>query len=321
MIGSTVKFQKTTFLHNVEDAGSFCHCGSLATDGNNLYAAWYAYREEEHRDAKILLTRSNVEGDWQKTFPFDSSFTNSCGNPVLICSKPGHLHLLFVAIEGSYWSDAMIYISHSENAGLKWTRPKSLGLSRGMMLRHQPFEVKKGKWLLPAYDEMRKKTTLFESHGDFETWEPIYEFEKEMIQASAVHLSEQEWQLYFRPAGKSRFISCSYSDNQGKTWTTPRKTTLKCPLSGIAAATCKNNRIWVLHNHTTEQKRTPLNLSYSNDLGFEWVENIPIDEVSCELSYPSAVIDQHNTMHIIYTYNRRMMKYVALSLVDFGEMP
>ena len=75
----------------------------------------------------------------------------------------------------------------------------------------------------------------------------------------------------------------------------------------------------MLHNHTSEQKRTPLHLSYSDDLGFQWPENLIVDDSPFEVSYPSAVIDNQNTMHIIYTYNRRMMKYVALSLNDLGE--
>ena len=68
----------------------------------------------------------------------------------------------------------------------------------------------------------------------------------------------------------------------------------------------------MIYNHTHEHQRYPLSVSLSKDGGTTWEENWTLDNVPLEVSYPSFITGKDNTIHGVYTYNRRMIKYVKL---------
>jgi len=58
--------------------------------------------------------------------------------------------------------------------------------------------------------------------------------------------------------------------------------------------------------------RTPLCLAVSADEGETWVEKITLEDTPGEFSYPAIIQGIEGTLHLIYTHQRKGMKYVCL---------
>lgn len=117
--------------------------------------------------------------------------------------------------------------------------------------------------------------------------------------------------MFFRPHSDPRNIWKSRSTDQGVSWSIPDITVLPNPLSGISAIQVNNN-IAMIYNHTHEHKRYPLSVSLSRDEGTTWEEHWNLDSVEMEISYPSFITGKDQIVHGVYTFNRRMIKYVCI---------
>jgi len=302
------------FLYNPADKGMHCHCPTiLECQSGKLLAVWYVYNVDEYRNATLALASKNLKDSiWNttKTISIDSKY--SLGNPVLFQEPNGRIHLMYVALRGTYWNDAVLYSIYSEDDGETWTDPRLLWKELGMMVRHPPVFLKSEVCLLPAYDECKKRSIILSSQPPYSNWEISYQFkESDIIQSTLIKTEEDDLIMFFRPHSDPRFIWKSQSCDQGNSWSTPDMTSLPNPLSGISAIS-KNNAIAMIYNHTHEHQRYPLSVSLSKDGGTTWEENWTLDNVPLEVSYPSFITGKDNTIHGVYTYNRRMIKYVKL---------
>jgi len=307
------------FLYNPADKGMHCHCPTLLeSQSGNLLAAWYVYTQDEYRQATLALAKKNPDDSiWQttKNIPVISKY--SLGNPVLFQEPGGRIHLMHVALKGTYWNDAVLYSIYSEDEGQTWTEPSLLWKELGMMVRHPPVFLNNGNCLLPAYDERKRSSIILSSEPPYSKWKISYSFKgNDIIQSVLIKNKEEQLIMFFRPHSDPRYIWKSHSTDQGVSWTPPDMTSLPNPLSGISAISV-NNSIAMIYNHTHEHKRYPLSVSTSRDEGNTWGEHWSLDNVQVEVSYPSFILGNKNTVHGLYTYNRRMIKYVKLDIEKF----
>jgi len=301
------------FLYNTVGSGLYCHGGSLlATAGGDLIATWYAYPELEHAGATLVMARRPRGADaWLPSeIPLARS-ASSAGNPVLFEEPSGRVWLFFVLLEGAYWNDAVLHGAFSGDAGKSWSRPAMLLPSRGIMVRHPPILAADGEWLLPAYDERQHQAMVLAAHPPFTKWRVAHSFgDVRLIQPVLVREPDR-LTLLFRPASDPRVIWRSHSSDEGRRWSSPMRTALPNPLSGISAFSA-GGRLAVVYNHTERHERRPLSLAASDDGGRCWSAPRHLDDLEGELSYPSFVPAPDGTLHGLYTYNRRMIKYVQL---------
>lgn len=308
------------FLANAPSQGLHCHCPSLLlTDRGDLLAAWYAYPEVECEQGTLTLARRPAgAAEWEPSRAFLGSFEYSAGNPVLFQTHEGHIGLLFVLLKGPYWTDAELRVAYSKDGGAAWSKPAAIGQARGMMVRHAPLVLDSGALLLPAYDEGSNQTVLLASGPDDDRWTERFRFtDPPLIQPSLVRSDDGQLILFFRAWTPSRVIWRSHSVDDGATWSAPVRTTLPNPLSGISAFSA-GGRIGVVHNHTEEHRRYPLTLSWTSDGGLTWGEPWHFDTISHEVSYPSFVAEPGGRVHGVYSYNRRLIKYVCFSAEEMG---
>lgn len=302
------------FLYNPADSGMHCHCATiLECHSGKLMTVWYAYPADEYHQATLALAvKYPSESIWRTTKTLNIPSSYSLGNPVLFQEPGGRIQLMYVALKGTYWNDAVLYCIYSEDDGLTWTEPSMLWREKGMMVRHPPVFLKNGACLLPAYDECKKSSIILSSQPPYSNWEISYQFEgNDIIQSVLIKTGEDRLSMFFRPHSNPRFIWKSHSSDQGVSWSEPQLTSLPCPLSGISAISV-NNGIAMIYNHTQEHQRYPLSMSISKDEGATWEEHKNLDNVQVEVSYPSFICGNNNIMHGVYTYNRRMIKYVSL---------
>jgi predicted neuraminidase len=308
------------FLYNPVDKGMFCHCPSiLETQSGTLMVVWYTYPKEEHIGATLALTKiSQGHVKWEPAKSILEKGEYSAGNPVLFQDPGGRIHLLYVVLKGSYWNDAYLQGVWSDDEGQTWSAPVQLWQKPGMMIRHPPVLLDSGSYLFPAYDERTRKSLLLSSSPPFSKWNIAYCFEAPDVIQSAIVKSDDGKKLhkFFRPATDPRKIRVSHSVDQGKTWSQPKLTPLPNPLSGISAFFANNNLV-VVYNHTEEHQRWPLSMSWSKDEGKTWEKVRHFDEAKLEVSYPSFIMGNNNMVHGVYTYNRRMIKYVKFGMDSF----
>ncbi len=307
---------ETQFLYNPPGMGLYCHSASLLQTGEgDMLASWYAYPEEEHIGASLILARRRYgQAHWGPSEPVLNAINNSTGNPVLFQTPGGTIWLLFVILKGTYWNDAELQGSCSEDGGATWSSPAALWLTRGMMVRHPPILLDNGSLLLPAYDECANESVLLSSQSPFSSWREAYRFSGlPLIQPVLVREGNSRLTLFFRPSSDPRRTWRSHSKDDGNTWAAPVRTPLPNPLSGIAAFAA-GEKLAVVYNHTEKHQRHPLSIAFSDDHGISWGRPWHIDTIEFEVSYPQFLSNGNGRVNGVYTYNRRMIKFVSFSI-------
>jgi len=313
------QFMNNEFIHNPQGFSGHSHASSIEEHNGQIYLSWYAYEEKEHTHGQIVISKFSKEiGDWTKgKFIFPDYDKASCGNPVIF-SFAGKLHIFFVVLRGGYWDKAQIYTS-TMNDDESWTNPERVNTEAGIMVRHRPI-INQDQATICAYDEKTMSTILYKFSSNLKSWTKFSEFSGEYIQGDILQFSPKEWQMYLRAAGDNTHVMKALSANGGATWEIARDTPLLCPLSGIAAIKLSNDQILVCNNHTEQHKRNPLSLSLSSSKGVSFeLGPYHIDKSPIELSYPSLLQDSDGNIHISYTYNRKMIKHILISVEELTE--
>lgn len=307
----------TESIQNPDRVGSYCHSASVVEFKNSLFCAWYAYADKEYENGVICFASFNEKDQcWHKPVSlFETVITKSCGNPVLFEDKKNQkLFMFFVVLNNHYWTSSKIFKSEYIESDNSWGAPIELDLPEGIMIRHRPIQMKSGEILIPAYDEKTNKSLIYKaSPASFKNWELYSDVAGELIQGDLIQFSDEQLQLFLRPTDSSnRFIHRAVSPDLAKTFTSIIKTDLNCPLSGLASIKLKNGNILVCHNDTEEFKRSPLSISMAMKDEIKFKKILDIDQSNIEVSYPSMVEREDNSIALLYTYNRRAIKSVYL---------
>ena len=303
----------SAFLFNPDGCGLRCHAPSLLTTrSGTVLAVWYAYEEDEHVGARLVLSRKRQgSSEWDRSAVVPARSPYSVGNPVLFEDEiSGAIWLFFAGLKGGHWNEGELQGASSTDDGHTWSEPETVWASLGLMIRHPPIPTRDGALLLPAYDEQRRQALLLRRSDRQGGWQEAYRFDDPpLLQPALVRDSPARLSLFFRPWSDPRVIWRSHSLTEGLEWSTPVRTALPCPLSGLAAFALPG-RVVLVYNHTEEHARTPLSLSVSRDGGLSWDPPWHFENVRCEVSYPQFLACEDGGAHGVYSYNRRVIKYV-----------
>ena len=313
---------QASFLYNPDSLNSSCHCATLTQVRNgDLFATWYAYPNEEYQDAVIVINRKpKSQANWQRSQVVLERKPYSLGNPVVYEDPDGSLHLMFVVLKGSYWDSAELQNIISTDGGITWSEGVVIWPKRGMMARHPPAVLGDQSLLLPAYDEADKQSVLLRSRAPYDSWEEAHRFDagSQLIQPTLMRETGHRLTMLFRPTSDPKVIWRSHSSNDGISWSSVIQTTLPVSQSGIDGFYV-DGQLAAVYNHTRQHQRFPLSISLSSDRGVSWSGPWHFDRAEFELSYPSFIVDSDNVIHGVYTYNRRMIKYVSFSVDELRE--
>jgi predicted neuraminidase len=304
------------FIYNPDGVGSHCHCATLCEHQGEVYVTWYGYVEKENEKAQIAIAKySKASGKWNKGYlPFSHLGSAHCGNPVLFSDPVDKkLHLYFVILKHHYWDSAQIYHSVFEEEKNEWTMPNMLDLPLGMMIRHRPIFMDNDTVMIPAYHEKENTSYLYSSQRPFTNWSKVGEVDGDLIQGDLINTDGAEWQLYLRPSMDTpHYIFRALSPDNGRSWNTVLRMNLPCPLSGVAVAHFGDKKVVIAHNNTEEFKRNPISLSVSDNYGMSFLKQFDVESSEgMELSYPNMLVDSERKLHMVYTFNRRMIKHVC----------
>ena len=102
----------------------------------------------------------------------------------------------------------------------------------------------------------------------------------------------------------------------GTHWSNLTKTNLPNPNSGIDAVTLKNGKHILVYNPTTKKglDRGELVIAISPE-GKNWKTIHTLEkEEGAEFSYPAVIQSKDGFIHITYTWKRKKIKHIILSL-------
>ncbi|GAB3917628.1 sialidase family protein [Mucilaginibacter boryungensis] len=301
-----------------------CHAATIAETPTGFVAAWFGGTKERNPDVCIWVSRL-VNGKWTEAINVADGIQNATlryptWNPVLFQVPHGDLWLFYkIGPSPSTWKG---YMKTSADGGKTWSAQKALPEGFLGPIKNKPVLLNDGTILCPTSTEGKGWQVHFEATKDLgKTWTmigPINEIGGEMkaIQPSILFHKGGKLQILCR--SQNRAVLTSWSNDNGKTWSPLKKTSLPNNNSGTDAVTLKDGRQLLVYNHVLppgkeiKGARTPLNVAVSKD-GVKWyaaaiLEDSPISQYS----YPSVIQSSDGMVHVVYTWRRQKIKHVVI---------
>jgi alpha-L-rhamnosidase len=316
------------FIYKIKDALTpECHASTVEVSNGIVVASWFGGTKEKSDDVGIWVSRK-VNGLWTTPTEVtngvqDENTRFPCWNPVLFKPKGQPLQLYYkVGPSPQEWWG--LYMT-SEDDGKTWSEP--IKLPEGILgpIKNQPVQLANGDILSPSSSEslsgdwkihMETSTDMGETWTKSEALNDPYEFGA--IQPVVLDYGDGKLQLLSRT--KNGVITQNWSEDNGKTWGKMTAISLPNPNSGIDGVTLKDGRQFLVYNPTGKNwgDRVPLSVSLSVD-GKNWNRVLDLepltettDKEGEEYSYPTVIQAADGKIHLVYTWNRKTVKYVVL---------
>lgn len=318
------------FIYELNDALTpECHASTVEVSGNAVIAAWFGGTKEKNKDVGIWVSRK-TDSSWSTPVEVingvqDDGSRYPCWNPVLFKPKGQPLYLFYKVGPSprEWWG---LYLT-SVDDGATWSEP--IKLPEGILgpIKNQPIQLSDGTILSPSSTESKTegwKIHLESSNDLGKTWiktEALNDA-KEFGAIQPILLKYEEDKLQLLSRTKNNVIAQNWSEDGGKTWSKMTATTLPNPNSGIDGVTLKDGRQLLIYNPTEKNwgNRVPLSIAISTD-GKNWNRVFDLEPLRKntnkeeeEYSYPTVIRAPDNKVHIVYTWNRKTVKYVVLDL-------
>jgi predicted neuraminidase len=306
-----------------------CHASTLAETSDGIVAAWFGGSHEKNQDVEIYFSRI-LKDKWTAPVSIANGIQHSAKryptwNPVLFQVPDGPLLLFFkVGPDPSHWWGEM---KHSDDGGITWSEARRLPEDIFGPIKNKPVLLADGRLLCPSSKETEIGNDdhwqiFVEETSDWgKTWSitnPLNDgILTNAIQPSILTYPEGRLQMLCR-SRESRLMSL-WSEDSGQTWSEIELTNLPNPNSGTDAVTLMNGTQLLIYNPTENDPgkwggpRTPLALASSKD-GKNWKNILTLEDQAGEYSYPAIIQAEDGKVHITYTHNRKLIKYVVLDL-------
>jgi predicted neuraminidase len=304
-----------------------CHASTIAqTTSGNLVAAWFGGTREGNADVGIWFARL-VHGHWLPAVEVATGVQSDgtrypTWNPVLFQAPNGPLFLFYkVGLKPSLWWGMVMT---SNNGGLTWSKPRRL--PKGILgpIKDKPVVLPDGSWLAGSSTEnlpagWRAHFELSSDRG--RTWKFIGPVDKgagfQAIQPTILFPGHGKIEALCRT--KQGVIAMTWSSDGGRTWSPLAATTLPNPNSGIDAVTLKNGLLLLVYNNSgnmpgrSKGHRYPLDVAISRD-GLKWQHVLTLESKPMPngYAYPAVIQTRDGLVHITYTWDRKMIKYVVI---------
>lgn len=329
----------------------------LELQNGDLLCVWFAGSDEGAGDIKIFLSRlNNGESAWSEPVRLSQNFTKADQNPSLFQSPDGKVWLVHTSMDVrnctlEEWQEklrnkevdgpfAMQHTSEikyrtSDDNGYTWSEEGTLFESPGSFCRHPIKVLSNGDWIFGVwYSKLEDEGTFGKDYSAVkvssdqgETWEE-FEFPNSFgrVHPSIVELENGKLLAFFR-SRNADLIYRSTSEDYGRTWTEPEKTTLPNNNASISALKLKSGRIAIIFNNISVNQdpnktiwpyeRYPVTIALSEDGGNTWPykRNLHPGDHYCgeknsqlnrRYEYPFIIQSNDELIHAVYSYGTRI---------------
>ncbi|WP_276356256.1 sialidase family protein [Cohnella caldifontis] len=339
------------------------HAPSLIELQNgDLLMVWFAGDTEEGRsDIRIVMSRlAKGETRWTDPVAVSEDPVRSEQNPVLFQKKDGGLMLLHTAqmpredkkekYDPATNVDAATRQETSEircrlslDNGRTWEPTRTFSETPGSFCRAPIVALSNGEWIFPMWISRRDAGTVFGndtslvriSGDEGLTWQeyPI-PGSRGRVHPNIIEWGEGRLSAFFR-SRSADWIYVSRSDDWGRTWTEPERTTLPNNNASIRAIKLQSGRLAVIYNHFQAgddptatiwpKTRFPVSIALSEDEGRTWPYIRQLEQgdgftgeankhLNRTYEYPWLLQTNDGLIHAAYAYgNRQAMKHVVLT--------
>ena len=316
------------FIYEIKDALTpECHASTVEKSNGVVVTSWFGGTKEKNDDVGIWVSRK-TNGSWSTAIEVVNGVQEDgsrypCWNPVLFKPKDQPLYLFYKVGPSpqEWWGLYMI----SNDDGKTWSNP--ITLPDGILgpIKNQPIQLADGTILSPSSNETTSGQWTIHLEYSFDnakTWtksQPLNDpNEFGAIQPVVLNYGNGKLQLLSRT--ENDVVTENWSQDHGKTWSTMKATALPNPNSGIDGVTLADGRQLLVYNPTDKNwgDRVPLSLGLSSD-GKNWNRVLDLepllettDKEGEEYSYPTIIQANDGMIHIVYTWNRKTVKYIVL---------
>jgi len=295
-----------------------CHASTIVETDNGLLAAWFGGTREKNPDV-CIYTSVSKDGKWgDPSLTADGIINDTlrypCWNPVLFRRHDGDI-LLFYKVGPSpqeWWGMYKI----SKDGGKTWSEGEEIPGKMLGPIKNKPVILKDNKILYPTSFETREKWNIYTESSDqvLTGWTKTDIDNNGFNAIQPTILTYKGGRIQMLCRSRERKIVETWSEDQGKTWTAVRATSIPNNNSGIDGVTCKNG-LQLLVCNPVEKGRNKLSLLSSTD-GKSWNEMLVLeDQPEGEFSYPAIIQGEDGTIHITYTYRREKIKHIQLEMI------
>jgi predicted neuraminidase len=304
-----------------------CHASSvLEVRPGILLATWFAGTAERMPDVVIYTSRME-NGRWSKPVVVADGVRaetrHPCWNPVLCRTGDGAILLFFKVgpTPRTWWGEVI----SSNDEGQSWSKPRRLPEGVLGPIKNKPLSLPDGILLCPSSseDEQLGWRVFLECTPDSgQTWSRIGPLNdgKRLAAIQPSILTHPGGQLQILCRTRQGKIAEAWSTDHGATWGPMTLTDLPNPNSGTDAVTLADGRQLLVYNHTSEKRRTPLNVAISSD-GKSWRPSVVLEDEPGEYSYPAVIQAKDGKVHITYTWQRKKIKHIVLDPSGLDSKP
>lgn len=303
-----------------------CHASTICqTADGDLVVAFFGGSWEGCKDVCIWLCRKDAAAKrWTApqcvaTGHVGPQEQHPCWNPVLY-SVPGRRNQLMLFYKtGVRIPDWVGHVMRSADGGRSWSSAQPLGKGLLGAIKNKPLMVR-GRLIAPSSTEPAWKPHFEISSNGGKRWRKVKvpcDSAILAIQPAILHLGADSLMALMRT--KNNFLAQSVSADAGRHWSPVSLTQIPNNNSGIDAMTLSSGlhvmvcTLLPLTPGSEFGPRTPLVLSVSHD-GRHWQQVLTLESGAGEYSYPSIIEGDDGTLHIVYTYLRKQIKYAHVML-------
>ncbi|WP_281852905.1 sialidase family protein [Dyella sp. GSA-30] len=297
------------------------HAGTIVETKQGLVAAWFGGKQERDPSVGIWVAR-HIAGRWSSPREVangrqaDGSRLPTW-NPVLFQSATGTLMLFYkVGPDPEHWWGMVMT---SDDVGAHWSQPWRLPPGILGPTKNKPIQLADGSIVSPSSTEHGGWHIHVErSSDDGKTWSTSGDVPSHGIDAI-------QPSLLVRPHGDIEAIGRtrqgklfqSLSSDGGRHWSPLRLLDIDNPNAGIDAVSLADGRYLLVYNPDLPGRqwwdgRGTLAIAVSED-GMRWRRVLTLeDKPGNEYSYPAVIQTRDGLVHVLYTWERKRMRYVVI---------
>ncbi len=304
------------------------HAAQAHSNPQGITAYWFAGSREGASDVEIY-SASYTNQQWgipravtnRKQVARDlNRYIRKLGNPVSYRFENGKIWLFFVSVSVGGWGGSSINMIESNDEGRTWSRAKQLVTSPffniSTLVRNKPVQYQDGTIGLPIYHEfLRKFGEIIRLDESGEIIGKIrLSHGTSTLQPTIVAESESDAVVLLRNAGdKPRQILRLKTSDSGYSWSKAEALDLPNPDAAIDALSFQNRTLLVFNN--TVRGRNDLSLAISTNKEWHILRRFDHSETSntSEFSYPAVIRGFDDNIHVLYTWNRELIKHISFN--------